>query len=121
MDHTTPGDRLPAEAVTLLEALLADDTPAFRALRAQIPHLRVTGGCGCPCASLDFRLDETAAVPAAPAAGCPAAEATVLDADGEPIGGVLVFVSEGQLSGLEVYTWADEPITRLPSPDRLQP
>ncbi|MFJ4184340.1 hypothetical protein [Kitasatospora sp. NPDC089509] len=121
MDHTTPGDRLPAEAVTLLEALLADDTPAFRALRAQIPHLRVTGGCGCPCASLDVRLDDAADVPAAISAGHPAAEATVLDADGEPIGGVLVFAHEGRLSYLEVYSWADEPISRLPSPDRLQP
>lgn len=124
MDAPTTADRttddpLPAEAVALLEALLAADTPAFRALRAQIPHLRVTGGCACPCPSLDLALADPAAVPAAPATENPAAEATVVDADGDPIGGVIVFVTEGRLSLLEVYSWADEPITRLPSPDRL--
>ncbi|MEV7597234.1 hypothetical protein AB0O91_07545 [Kitasatospora sp. NPDC089797] len=121
MDDSTADPRPPAEAVALLEALLGADTPADRALRAQIPHLRVTGGCACPCAGLDFDLDDTAPVPSVPVPGRPAAEATVVDADGEPIGGVLVFATEGRLSALEVYTWADEPMTRLPSPDRLRP
>lgn len=111
---------LAPEAVALLDALLAGDGPAHRALRAQIPHLRVTGRCPCPCASIDVDLDR-AAVPAAPAAAHPAAEATVLDSDGQPVGGVLVFASAGYLSGLEVYTWQDEPITRFPPPDRLAP
>ncbi|MFJ7249762.1 hypothetical protein ACIQWA_34710 [Kitasatospora sp. NPDC098652] len=120
-DDRKPDDHLPAEAVALLESLLAADTPAFRALRAQIPHLRVTGGCKCPCPSLDLALADPTAAPAAPVTDTPAAEATVVDADGTPIGGVMVFVTEGRLSYLEVYSWADEPITRLPSPDRLLP
>ncbi|MFE4516907.1 hypothetical protein ACFRMQ_22240 [Kitasatospora sp. NPDC056783] len=118
MDTSTIGDPLPAEAVRLLEALLQDDDPTHRALLAQLPHLRVTGHCRCPCASLDFGLDQAAA-PAAPVTRNPAAEAPIHDADGEPVGGVLVFTQDGYLSGLEVHTWADEPITRLPHPDRL--
>ncbi|MFI9361528.1 hypothetical protein ACIG5E_10740 [Kitasatospora sp. NPDC053057] len=121
MNDSTTGDRLPAEAVALLEALLDADTPACRALRAQIPHLRVTGGCPCPCPSLDFGMDAPEAVPAAPVGSRIVAEATVLDAGGQPIGGAMVFAFEGRLSNLEVYSWDDPPITRLPSPDRLLP
>ncbi|MFE9429229.1 hypothetical protein ACFYNO_40510 [Kitasatospora sp. NPDC006697] len=121
MDTRAPDEPLPREAVVLLEALLREDTPAFRALRAQIPHLRVTGRCGCPCPSIDVAVPDPDAVPPAPAGtATPAAEATVLDAAGEPIGGAMVFVSGGYLSLLEIYFWSDEPITTFPSPDRLQ-
>ncbi|MFE4973278.1 hypothetical protein ACFRAR_14325 [Kitasatospora sp. NPDC056651] len=118
MDTSTTGGPLPREAVRPLEALLQDDDPTHRALLAQLPHPRVTGHCQCPCASLDLGLDRAAA-PAAPVTPDPAATASMHDADGEPVGGVLVFAQDGYLSGLEVYTWADEPITRLPPPDRL--
>ncbi|AUY52835.1 hypothetical protein [Streptomyces sp. CB01881] len=118
METSTTGDPLPAEAVQLLEALLKEDQPDHRALLAQIPHLRVIGRCPCSCASIDFGLDR-AAVPAAPVAGNPVADGTVLDADGEPVGGALVFAYDGYLSNLEVYGWGDDQITRLPSPDRL--
>ncbi|MFD8088332.1 hypothetical protein ACFV4F_42375 [Kitasatospora sp. NPDC059722] len=109
------GEPLPDEAVHLLNALLGD---AYPELSAQIPHLRVAGHCRCPCPSIDFALDRSA-VPAAPAVDSPFAEATVLDETGEPVGGVMLFASEGYLSLLEVYSWSDDPVTRLPSPDRL--
>ncbi|GAA0618053.1 hypothetical protein [Streptomyces crystallinus] len=118
MDTSTTGDRIPAEAVKLLEALLKSDKPAHRALRAQIPHLRVTGHCTCSCASIDFGLDK-AAVPSAPVTENPVADATVLDRDGQPVGGALLFAYDGYLSNLEVYAWGDEQITQLPPPDRL--
>lgn len=119
MATDAPGERIPADAAALLGELLKGDDPVHRALRAQIPHLRVTGGCACPCASLDFGLDR-AAVSRAPAPRRnPVAEATVLDAGGEPVGGALVFADGGYVSRLEVYTWGDEELTRLPSPDRL--
>jgi len=118
METSATGDRIPPDAVRLLEALLASDEPVHRALLAQIPHLRVTGRCACSCASVDFGLN-TALVSAAPVTANPVAEATVADADGLPIGGALVFASEGYLSNLEIYTWGDHQITRLPSPDRL--
>ncbi|MCT9089848.1 hypothetical protein N4G70_13350 [Streptomyces sp. ASQP_92] len=59
--------------------------------------------------------------PAAPVADSPVvAEAEILDAEGRPIGGVLVFAQAGYLSYLETYTWLDQQITRFPSPDRLR-
>ncbi|MBV6701894.1 hypothetical protein [Kitasatospora aureofaciens] len=118
METSTIGDRIPEEAVQLLEALLKDDEPVARALRAQIPHLRVTGHCPCPCPSIDFAPDR-ATVAAAPVTGNPVVEAEMLDADGRPVGGVLLFAFDGYLSNLEIYSWADEPITELPPPDRL--
>ncbi|MFI6689218.1 hypothetical protein [Streptomyces sp. NPDC050485] len=120
MEVSTTGDRVPVEAVELLEALLKGDDPVHRALRAQIPHLRVAGHCTCSCASIDLGLDETL-TPAALIADDPVvAEAEVVDADGQPIGGVLVFAHAGYLSYLETYTWLDEQITQFPSPDRLR-
>ncbi|MEU9100848.1 hypothetical protein [Streptomyces sp. NPDC048361] len=120
MEGSTTGDRVSAEAIELLEALLTGDDPVHRGLRAQIPHLRVTGHCTCSCASIDLGLDE-ALTPAAPVAGGPVvAEAEVVDADGQPIGGLLVFAHAGYLSRLETYTWLDQQITRFPAPDRLR-
>jgi hypothetical protein len=43
----------------------------------------------------------------------------VRDEDGEPIGGVLVFTTDGYLSLLEVYSHY-EPINLFPSTDRLE-
>ncbi len=120
MEASTTDDRLPAEAVELLEALLKNDDLVHGALRAQIPHLRVTGHCPCSCASVDLSLDG-ALVPAALIAGDPVvAEAEVVDTQGQPIGGVLVFAHAGYLSYLETYTWLDEQITQFPSQDRLR-
>ncbi len=118
METSTSGDRIPAEAVRLLEALLSGDEPTHRALLAQIPFLHITGRCRYSCASIDFGLDRSL-VPAAPVSGDPVADATVIDVDGEPVGGALVFARDGYLSNPELYTWSDDRITRLPTPDRL--
>ncbi|MEV4430188.1 hypothetical protein ACN9M0_35050 [Streptomyces sp. R-07] len=118
METSTTSDRIPAEAAALLEALLMGDKPVHHALRAQIPHLRLTGHCTCSCASIDFGLDRSS-VPGAPVTENPVADATVLGPDGQAVGGALVFAYGGYLSNLEVYAWGDEQITRLPSPDRL--
>ena len=45
---------------------------------------------------------------------------TVLDADGEPIGGPVIFLDEGYLSSLEVYTWTGTPITPFPPISHLE-
>ena len=48
------------------------------------------------------------------------AQADVLDETGQPIGGVLVFLKDGYLSQLEVYSFAQEPIAEFPAIDRLR-
>jgi hypothetical protein len=46
-------------------------------------------------------------------------EASVLDAAGETIGGIIVFVDEGYLSSLEIFDYG-EPISPLPPLERLE-
>ena len=44
----------------------------------------------------------------------------VLDAEGEPVGGLLLFVGDGLLSSLEVYSEADVDPLPLPRADRVR-
>lgn len=103
---------LPLGVAATLDALLSEADPVSRALRAQIPFARVTGRCGCGCATVDLTVDR-AAVPPAPAHDNPVADewyAVPKDA------GVMVFTDAGYLSLLEIYSTADEPITTWPEP-----
>ncbi len=87
-------------------------------LLAQVEVARVVGYCGCGCASVDLAVDGS---PAATSVAHPIPnEATVLGADGEAVGGLLVFVSDGYLSMLEVYNYSIEPISPLPPTARLE-
>jgi len=44
----------------------------------------------------------------------------VNDATGEPLGGVIIFLDEGYLSLLEVYSFAGEPIRSWPPLEQIQ-
>jgi hypothetical protein len=46
-------------------------------------------------------------------------EGKVVGADGEQIGGLILFVTDGRLSSLEVYDFVDERLP-MPSPDRVR-
>ncbi|MGW4996427.1 hypothetical protein ACWEP8_02080 [Streptomyces hydrogenans] len=100
-------ERLPADVSEVLALVLDQDDPVHAALRSQVPHLRVTGRCGCGTA--DFALD-TGAVEAAPVAAgrFVAAEAVLYTETGECPGEVLVFTEDGYLSWLEVCSWSDD-------------
>ena len=91
------------------------------ALLAQVDAAHVVGYCGCPCASVSLSVDRSS--PAAPAGTRSTLpnEATVLNADGEGIGDVIVFHDDGYLSFLEVYAFGFEEISPFPSLDRLRP
>jgi hypothetical protein len=87
-------------------------------LLAQMDGVEVVGRCTCGCATVTFhvpseRQSDEIATPIPN-------EAEVLDADGEAVGGVLVFAREGQLSELEVYSNSDAPITEVPSVERIR-
>jgi hypothetical protein len=102
----------PAERTTL-ETLLAADFPGAAELRAQAATARVTGRCGCGCPTID--LEVAASAPTAAVAGRVAVEADV------PDGGLIVFVDEGRLSGLEYWTTADETPSAFPPPESIGP
>ncbi|MEU8892480.1 hypothetical protein [Streptomyces sp. NPDC048442] len=107
---------LAPDAAAVLAVLLDGPGAVLAALREQVPYVRVTGRCRCGCASVDLGVDR-GAVAAAPVHGSPVAEA--FWADSEYGAGVLLFTAGGYLSGLEIYSGADEPLTGWPDPAGL--
>jgi hypothetical protein len=109
---------LPAERDALLAVLGHADFAGRDALVAQVAGTTVVGTCACGCATVDLEVDHS--LPSVPwASGLIPNEAQVLDGAGEPLGGILVFLTDGYLSLLEVFSYA-EPITSLPAVDRLR-
>jgi hypothetical protein len=112
-----PRSLLPDERAALLAVL---DHAPFRGrdeLRAQVQAARVASYCGCGCASVGLCVDSSASAAASSAGPLPN-EAQVLGPDGEPVGGVLVFVEDGYLSLLEVYAYEDR-ISPFPALEQL--
>jgi hypothetical protein len=113
-----PRPLLPEERATLLALLSYADFDGRDALLEQVDFARVDWYCGCGCATVTLTVD-----PAAPSARRTYRpipnEATVVDVNGEIIGGVIVFADDGYLSNLEIF-WYDEPISPFPPLDRLQ-
>jgi hypothetical protein len=117
---TTLAQRRPlsTDEQAVLELLVNLDFAGASELRAQVPHAWVVGTCDCGCATVDLEVDQDEALPARNVTSPIPGEATVLDERREPAGGVIVFLRDGYLSMLEIYS-ADEPITVWPSMDRL--
>lgn len=105
-------ESLPAEVTATLRALLPGTDPVSSALRAQIPHTRINGRCGCGCATVDLTVDTTA-VAAAPEHGNPAVDGWYTSPDNA---GVMIFTKDGYLSLLEIYSSAAEPVATWPEP-----
>jgi hypothetical protein len=113
-----PRPLLPEERTTLLALLHYADFKGRDALVEQADSARAYSYCACGCATVSLTVD-----PAAPSARRTYRpipnQATVLDADGEIIGGVIVFADDGYLSNLEIY-WYEEPISPFPPLERLK-
>jgi hypothetical protein len=113
-----PRPLLPEERHTLLAVLTHADFDGRDALLAQVGGARVVGYCGCGCASINLSVDRQ--TPAAPRTRSPIPnEAQVLDDVGEPAGGVLVFLDDGYLALLEIYSYGN-PLSPFPPLARLQ-
>ena len=114
-----PRPLLPGEHRTLMTVLQQADFPGRDALLAQAETASVVGYCGCGCASVQLAVAD--GLPTATRTPSPIPnEATVLDADGEAIGGILVFLTDGSLSLLEVYDYGDR-ISPFPPVEQLTP
>jgi hypothetical protein len=92
----------------VLDLMLSQDFPGATSLRSQVPFVRVVGKCDCGCPTVDLEV-----APKAPRAtgDFPSRVIPVTGYVGstvdEPGAGIIVFVDEGYLSGLEIYTMAD--------------
>jgi hypothetical protein len=108
---------LTGDEETLVAALLGHDFGGVEALRVQAGQVSASPGCTCGCGSLDLHVPG-----AAPRSSAPSplpVEGTVVDAEGAPIGGLIVFLDGGMLAYLEVYSFVDHPLP-LPLAERVR-
>jgi hypothetical protein len=97
----------------LLDSLLEGEFDGVTELRAQARVATASTGCECGCVTVDLHVPDDA--PVSRVVGPGPLESSVVDAAGAPIGGVLLFVADGRLSGLEVHA-LDEPLPVPPWP-----
>jgi hypothetical protein len=83
----------------VLGVMLAMEFPGAAELRAQVDSTVVSGRCACGCPSVDLVVEGD--VQRAPVTSGTPVNAEV---DGVLGGGLIVFVNNGRLSGLEYYS-----------------
>jgi hypothetical protein len=114
-EHSAARRPLTTTERALLDVLLDDEFAGAAELRVQARRATASTGCECGCVTIDLHVPDDVPVSAA---GTAPVEGTVVDAEGQPIGGVLLFVERGRLAGLEVHS-LDEPLP-FPVPLRLR-
>ena len=107
---------LTEEERCLLDGLLAYDFPGVQELRVQARELRVRKGCTCGCGTIDLIVQDLRLAPSDAVSPVPV-EGHMCGVDGEDVGGVLLFLSDGLLASLEVYSYG-EPLA-LPRSDQV--
>ncbi len=104
--------------VGVVTKLLSSGTPEARRFLAQLPYARVVATWGVGSPSVDLEIGP-GAVPVSGSTDGILAGGAVRDADGAPVGEVLVWVGDGWLSGIEYASYTDERPRALPDPDRI--
>lgn len=98
----------------ILDGFLYFAFPGVGELRARVPTLRVNSdrSCPCSCGTADLVADRALA-PAAAASPLPVG--ADIPGDGDiPLGGMIVFLLDGFLASLEVYSYGSGPL-QLPA------
>lgn len=100
----------------VLALMLSTDFPGAAELRAQAETARVVRGCECGCPTVDLAVSEDAPLAAV-------TSRTPINAivDGVVGGGLIVFVDEGRLSGLEYYAAVDPMPSEFPDLNLIHP
>jgi hypothetical protein len=104
------------EERAILDFLLSIEFPGRDALSKQAGHARVVGRCHCGCATVNLAVDRDSVGPAQVVGRTP------VDAMAREEGwGLILFVDDGYLSSLEIYSAAEEPPSMFPSPSVFNP
>jgi hypothetical protein len=106
------------ERLLLAAMIECVNEPEATALRAQLEMAQARPGCPCGCGSIDVLLPAGTATRSARTGAGVLVEGDVLDDQGQAIGGLLLFLDDGMLHDLEVWS-ADEPLD-LPPVDRTR-
>lgn len=88
------------------------------ALRAQLDVTEVRSGCPCGCGTIDFVLPEAISARSSRTGAGVLVEGDVFDESGNPVGGLLLFLDDGLLSALEVWSVGDP--LQLPAVERVR-
>jgi hypothetical protein len=108
---------LTGSELALLTAFLRHEFPGVDELRVQARQTSASPGCACGCGTLDLHVPDT--VPRSSASSPVPVEGTIVGTNGESIGGLLLFVHDGRLSSLEVYSLVDDPLP-MPLPAHVR-
>ncbi|MPR00120.1 hypothetical protein GB931_19785 [Modestobacter sp. I12A-02628] len=106
-----------ADEAELLDAVLGHEFPGVLELREQARQVRVSPGCACGCGTLDLHVPD--GMPRSSAANPVQVDMGVVDADGDLVATLLLFVHDGWLSSLEVAGWLEDPVA-LPRVEQLR-
>lgn len=104
----------------LLDALLALDFEGVEALRRQAETVQAYSSCSCGCGSIGFEHPDGVRPP--PQSHAAPLNPIVHNGEGSDVGGLILFLSDGMLQDLEVYSFRPDPLP-LPEPEfvRLEP
>lgn len=103
----------------LLRAIVDQPFPGSRDLLAQVEVAEAQQGCDCGCGTINLRVDQASASKIPLKSSLAPCEAEVLSPTGALEGGLILFVRDGYLACLEIYSHG-EPVA-LPSVDRIRP
>lgn len=99
----------------LLDGILGEDFVGVAALREQVRTVQATKACDCGCGTIDLVVADPDARRSEAPSPVPV-EGRVTDAAGKEVGGLLLFVDDGMLANLEIYSFGEP----LPLPDLEQ-
>ncbi len=89
----------------LLDGFLRQEFEGVEALRVRAGEVLASPGCTCGCGTIDLHVPP--GTPRSSARSPLLVEGELVGADGVPIGGLLLFLDDGRLAGLEVYSFDD--------------
>lgn len=118
MTSARPATRsLTPNEMDVLRAWLSRGVPDAERVRAQLESgVEVYPSCDCGCPSIGFVHSDPAE--STVGVGVSDVSATVLDANGDPIGGIAFFTKGGELHDVDVYTFFDN--FEFPALDRVR-
>jgi hypothetical protein len=104
----------------IIDFLLSQEFPGADELRSQVDQTLAIGKCDCGCPTINLKVAESAprSLPQSGRGPLPY-EGSVAPGGDDPVGGIILFSSDGYLSSLEFYGFEDSPPHDWPNLDQI--